>query len=78
MAFRFVPTPRVIENFKKIAKNFKKLKNTIMVTFHAEIVCNSPRKRKKKIVPISSYQTRNRKFQKNSKKIKKLKNQILA
>ena len=48
LSFRFVPTRRVIENSKKIAKNFKKLKNTIMATFHAEIVCTSPRKRKNK------------------------------
>ena len=26
MSFRFVPTQRVIENSKKIAKNFKKIK----------------------------------------------------
>ena len=31
------------------------------------------RKRKKKITPLSSYQTRNRKFQKNSKKVYKIK-----
>ena len=32
-SFHFVPTRRVIENFKKIAKKLKKLKNTIMVSF---------------------------------------------
>ena len=30
------------------------------------------KKNKKKIVPMSSYKTRNRKFQKNSKKIRKI------
>ena len=32
-SFHFVPTRRVIKNSKKIAKKFKKLKNTIMVSF---------------------------------------------
>ena len=31
--FRSVPTLRVIENSNKIAKKFKKLKNTIMASF---------------------------------------------
>ena len=34
--FRSVPTRCVIENSKKIAKKFKKLKNTIMASFQAE------------------------------------------
>ena len=33
MSFRFVPTQRVTENSKKIAKNFKKLKNLVMASF---------------------------------------------
>ena len=33
---RSVPTRRVIENSKKIAKKFKKLKNTTMASFHAK------------------------------------------
>ena len=33
---RFVPTRRVIENSKKIAKKLKKLKNTIMASFQAK------------------------------------------
>ena len=37
LSFRFVPTRRVIENSKKIAKKFKKLKNTIMASFQANI-----------------------------------------
>ena len=35
-------------------------------------------KKKKKIVPMSSYPTRNIKFLKNSKKIQKIKNIIMA
>ena len=37
LSFRFVFTRCVVENFKKIAKKFKKLKNTIMTSFHAKI-----------------------------------------
>ena len=37
MTFRFVPTQRVIENSKKIAKNFKILKNPVMASFQAKI-----------------------------------------
>ena len=44
LSFRFVSTRCVIENFKKIAKIFKKLKNTIMTSFHAKIGWKSPRK----------------------------------
>ena len=35
--YRSVPTRREIENSKKIAKIFKKLKNTIMTSFQAKI-----------------------------------------
>ena len=35
--YRSVPTRREIENSKKIAKKFKKLKNTIMTSFQAKI-----------------------------------------
>ena len=34
----------VVENFKKIGKKFKNLKNTIMVSFQAKVGWNSPRK----------------------------------
>ena len=37
LSFHFVSTRCVIENSKKIAKIFKKLKNTIMTSFHAKI-----------------------------------------
>ena len=35
LSLRFVPAWRVIENSKKIAKKFKKLKDTIMASFQA-------------------------------------------
>ena len=44
--FRSVPTRRVIENSKKIAIKFKKLKYTIMATFLAKIGWERPRKGK--------------------------------
>ena len=62
--------------FKKIAKKFK---NTIVAFFQAKISWGRPRKRenkkknKKKIIPMSSNPIHNRKFQKNSKKIQKIK-----
>ena len=37
LSFRFVSTRCVIENFKKIEKKFKKLKNTITNSFQANI-----------------------------------------
>ena len=65
---------------KKFQKNgkkkFKKLENTIMASVQAKIDWKKPRKRenkKKKIVLMSSYPPRNREFQKNSKKIQKIK-----
>ena len=36
LSFHSVPTRREIENFKKIAKKLKKLKNTIMASFQAK------------------------------------------
>ena len=74
--YRFVPFPtrRVIENSNKIVKKFKKLKNTIMASFQAQISWKRQRKRENKnchSVPLRSYPSRNRKFQKNSKKIQK-------
>ena len=46
-----------------------------MASFKAKISWERPRKKekKKKIVPMSSDPTRNRKFQKNSKKIQNVK-----
>ena len=37
LSLRFVLTRTVIENFKKIAKKFKNLKNTFMASFQAKI-----------------------------------------
>ena len=48
LSFHFVSTRRVIENNKKIGKQFKKLKNTIMSSFQAKIVWKKPRKRENK------------------------------
>ena len=74
-SFGYVPTRPIIENSKKIAKKFKKLENTIIVSFQAKIGQKRLRKYEKKkiyIVLMYSYPTRNRKFQKNSKKIQKI------
>ena len=71
-----VLTGCVIKNSKKIGKKLKKLKHTIMASFQDEIGWNSPRKRENKnyrSVPFRSYPTRNRKFQKISKKIQNIK-----
>ena len=46
--FRSVPTLRVIENSNKIAKKFKKLKNTIMASFQAKTGWKRPRRRENK------------------------------
>ena len=45
---RFVLTRRVIENTKKIAKKFKKLKNTFVAAFQAKIGWKRLRKRENK------------------------------
>ena len=42
------PTRRVIENFKQIAKKFKKLNNTIMALFQAKIDWKRQRMRENK------------------------------
>ena len=48
VSFRFVPTRREIENSKKIAKKFEKLKNTVMASFQAKIGWKRMRKRENK------------------------------
>ena len=48
MSFRFVPTQRVIEPSKKIAKNLKKLKNPVMASFQAKICWKRLKKRENK------------------------------
>ena len=45
--FCFVPTRRVVENFKKIGKKFKKLKNTIMASFEAKVGWKKSKKGRK-------------------------------
>ena len=48
LLFRSVPTQPVTENFKKITKKLKKLKNTIMTSFQAKIGWKRQRKRQNK------------------------------
>ena len=48
LSFRFVHTLRIIENSKKIAKKFKKLKNTTMASYQAKIGWKMPGKREYK------------------------------
>ena len=48
VTFRFAPTRREIENSKKIAKKFEKLKNTVMASFQAKIGWKRIRKRENK------------------------------
>ena len=74
LSFRSVPNRREVENAEKNAKKLKNLKNTIMASFQTKIVWKRPRKREKKIiVSFRTYLSRYRKFQKNSKKIQKIK-----
>ena len=46
LSFNSVPSQRVLENSKKIAKKFEKLNNTIMASFQAKIGWKRPRNRK--------------------------------
>ena len=48
LSLRFVLTRRIIENFKKIAKKIKKLKNSFMALFQAKIGWKRLRKRENK------------------------------
>ena len=66
--YRFVPF--LLNCLDKIPKKFKKFQNTIMGSSHAKIGWKRLKKREIKIiVPLRSYPTGYRKFQKNSKKI---------
>ena len=47
LSFRSVPTKPVIENSKKIAEKFKKIKNIIMTSFQAKTGWERLRKREK-------------------------------
>ena len=53
--YRSVPTRCEIENSKKIAKKFKKLKNTIMATFLANIDWKRMKKRENKNYLYNSF-----------------------
>ena len=55
MSFRFIPTKRVIENSKKIAKIFKKLKNHVTASFQAKIVWKRLKKRENKSYRFVSF-----------------------
>ena len=69
LSFRFVPTRRVIENSKKIAKKFKNYK--ILFWLHLKIIVingENGENKNYRSVPFRSNLTRNIKFQKNSKK----------
>ena len=46
--YRSVPTRREIEIFKRLAKKFRKLKNTIMASFRSKIGWKRPRKTENK------------------------------
>ena len=48
LSLRFVPAGRVIENSNKIAKKFKKLKNTTTASFQSKIGRKMPGKREYK------------------------------
>ena len=69
----FRPYRHIIENSKKIAKQFKKLKNTFTASFETNIYVGKgwESEKIKNIVSFRPYPTRNRKLQKNSNKIEK-------
>ena len=69
--FRTIPSRHVIENSEKITKNSK---IPLWIHLKPKLVGKGCEREKIKIVvPFRSYLTRNRKFQKNSKKIQKIK-----
>ena len=73
LSFRYFLTQRVIKNSKKIAKKFKKLKNTIMASFQAKTGRKTQRNGEyKNYRSFRSYPTRIRKYQKNGKKNSKI------
>ena len=56
LSFQSIPTRYVIENSKKIAKKFKKLKSTIIASFQAKIGWKMMRKRENKNYRSVSFQ----------------------
>ena len=76
-----MPTRAVIENSKKIAKKFKKLENTIIVSFQAKIGRERLRKnqkKKKKSFLCNPTRLVIENFKKIAKKLNKLKNTIMS
>ena len=80
LSLRFVLTRTVVENSKKIAKKFKKFKNSTLASFQAKIGWKRLRKRENKNYrSVSFLLDADRKFQKKWKKLKKIKkNTVLA
>ena len=77
-----VPTRRVIENSKKVAKKFKKLKNSTMDSFQTKYVRKGRESEKKKIT-VSFCPTRHviensRKIAKKFRKLKKYHYDIIS
>ena len=75
-----MPSRPIIENSKKIAKKFKKLENTIIVSFQAKIGQERLRKNEKKKKSFLCIPTRLviENSKKIAKKFKKLENSIKA
>ena len=80
MSFRFVPTQRVTENSKKIAKNFKKLINLVMASFQAKIGWKGLKKKENKNYRFVSFLPDGQQIipKKIAKIFKKFKNTITA
>ena len=75
MLFRFIPTQRVIEYFKKIAKKFKKTKKYHYGSISSHHRLKEDEKEGKKKLSFRSVPTRRKieNSKKNSKKIKRIK-----
>ena len=70
--FCSVPTQRVIENYKKLAKKIKNKEIPLWLHYRPKFVGKCREREKIKIIdPFSSYPTRDRKFKKIIKKIQK-------
>ena len=71
LSFRLVPNRRVIENSKKVGKNFRKHHFFFLHLKPKWVEKGQERRKIKIIVPFRSYPTRNRKVQKIGKNFKK-------
>ena len=78
LSFRSIPTRPVIEKFKKVAKKFKKIIKQPLGFSSSRVGKGREREKVKIIVPINFYPTHNRKFQRNSEAILKIKNTMKA